>query len=274
MQASLPTQQELWNNRTGKKWVTFQPELDVMLEYVTARLMERAAIQPGDRVLDIGCGTGQTCALAFEQGATVTGVDVSGPMLRLAAKRLGDRAELILADAAQWSGKVLFDVAISRFGVMFFDDPVAAMAQIRSNLKSGGRLVFCCWQALALNDWANVPLLAIADLLDAAAPGNPFAPGPFAFADGERLHTILTDAGFVDIEIAPLSVDIIVADHGGPTRAARLATQIGPAAATMGEWEDARKAAAVERIQVAFTARCNTDRVTLPGAIWLVNALT
>lgn len=272
MTKTPPTQQELWNNRTGEKWVAFQPELDVMLANVTTRLMARAAIQPGERVLDIGCGTGQSCALALEQGATVTGVDVSGPMLKLAAKRLGERATLCLADAGQWVADKPFDIALSRFGVMFFDDPVAAMTRIRGNLKPGGRLVFCCWQAMALNDWANVPAQAIADLLDPAPPSDPLTPGPFAFADDERLHLILAAAGYTNIEIVPLTVDIVLTDQGGPDHAARLTAQIGPAAAAMAAWDEARKATAFAHIRDAIAARCNADRVVLSGAIWLVRA--
>ena len=179
---------DYWNGRAGAKWSARQAELDAMLAPVTAELKARVGSVAGLRVLDIGCGTGETCSIWLAGGAQVTGVDVSAPMLSSAAQRLQGQVKLVLADASVWRGEAPFDLAVSRFGVMFFADPDAAFANIASNLRPGGRLVFACWRALRENEWAAKPLNAIRELLPPAPAPAPNAPGTFAFADGDRLH--------------------------------------------------------------------------------------
>jgi len=212
---SNEAQIEYWNGRAGSKWAALQVHLDMMLSPVTAELKARAGQLAGQRVLDIGCGTGETCTIWLAGGAEVTGVDVSAPMLAVAAERTAGNARLVEADASAWMGDAPFDLAVSRFGVMFFDAPDQAFATIAANLRPGGRLLFACWRTPAENEWATTPLAAVRDLLPEAAPPAPHAPGPFALADRERLEGILRRAGFTEITIRPFDCSVCLAREGG-----------------------------------------------------------
>lgn len=171
------SQVELWNGRVGEKWVALDRHVETMLKHVTTKLHSRVGSVAGQRVLDIGCGTGETCLIWLEGGAEVTGVDISRPMLAVAANRTTGKVKLIEADASSWTGDTPFDVAVSRFGVMFFADPDAAFANTAANPHGGGRLVFVCWRPAAENQWVTVPMDAIRDLLPELPP-NATRTGP------------------------------------------------------------------------------------------------
>ncbi len=267
------TQIQYWNGRAGSKWVAEQANLDAMLAGVTVELRARAGSVAGERVLDIGCGTGETCGLWLAGGATVTGVDVSAPMLALAAKRTGGKVTLVEADASVWKAKEPFDRAFSRFGVMFFEAPQPAFQSIASNLRPGGRLLFACWRAPSENPWATTPLDAIRDLLPESPPPVPNAPGPFAFASGERVKGILEGAGFEGVQLHPFDFEVCLATTGGLDAAVAFVLQIGPAAAALAEVEDAVRAKAKERLYAALAPHVTGDRVALRGATWIVEGV-
>jgi SAM-dependent methyltransferase len=265
---------ELWDGRVGEKWAALQANLDAMLVEVTAELKRRAGSVAGRRVLDIGCGAGETCLAWLAGGAEVTGIDVSGAMLAVAAKRIGGRAALIKADAATWRSERPFDLAVSQFGLMFFDDPERAFAAIAADLRPGGRLLFVCWRAAADNQWVSVPMRAIRDLLPpAAAPADPHAPGPFALADRDRLRGLLARAGFADIAIEPFDCALHFASEGGVDAAVRLAMQVGPSGSALVGASPETLARAAERLQEALTPHAREDRVSLGGAVWMVEAV-
>ncbi len=273
MSESNGAQIDYWNGRAGEKWAAMQVSLDRMLAPVTAELAARAGAVSGLRVLDLGCGTGETCAIWLDRGAKVTGVDVSAPMLAVAAHRTGGRATLVEADASVWRGEPPFDLAVSRFGVMFFDAPGAAFANIAGNVRRGGRLLFACWRALAENQWVTTPMGAIRDLLPEAAPPDPHAPGPFALADRDRLRQIVEGAGFTNVEIAPFDFAVCLASEGGVPAAVRFSMQLGPSGAALAEASEATRAAAAERLAVALAPYERDGHVTVGGAIWLVEAV-
>lgn len=263
---------EYWNENAGLKWAEHQTALDAMLAPATSALIEAAAIQRGERVLDIGCGTGETSLIAVEAGAQVTGVDISEPMLELARSRADGRAEMLIADASQYQADTVFDLAMSRFGVMFFEDPVAAFANIRKNLKPDGRMAFACWQTPKVNDWVMVPMKAIKPLMPEAPETDPHAPGPFAFADPERLDGILREAGFSNIEITPHGIDVCLTQSGGVDGAVDFSSQIGPASRALGEVEEALRPKLLAALKEALAPHDRAGRVTLPGGIWIVKA--
>lgn len=265
-------QKEYWNDSAGAQWVAEQELMDAMLAKVTASLMSRAAPQSGERVLDIGCGTGETSLIAADAGAQVTGVDISEPMLALAAKRLGDRGEMILADASEYRDETGFDLIMSRFGVMFFDDPQAAFANINANLKTGGRMCFACWRAPQENDWVLVPMMAVKPFLPETPEQDPHAPGPFAFADADRLNGILGGAGFGEISIEPVDIEMVLSDVGGVDQAIEFVTKIGPAARAMAEADDAVKTQMYQALRDALLPHEENGRIALKGAIWIVQA--
>jgi SAM-dependent methyltransferase len=271
---------EYWNADPGQKWVRYQTRLDNVFTPFTARLMELARPAPGERVLDIGCGCGDTTletARRVGRAGHVTGVDVSEPMLALARKRKfdGARPEFILADAAAARlGEVRYDLALSRFGVMFFSDPVAAFKNIHANLKPGGRLAFACWQPMPTSPWFAIAVQAVRAQLPPQAPPDPHAPGPFAFADPARVEAILRDAGFSGIAVKP-AVDPLMLAAPGPDcleDAASFGLDIGPASRLLADATDAQRAAARTALIEALRPHVTAKGIALDGAIWLVEA--
>jgi ubiquinone/menaquinone biosynthesis C-methylase UbiE len=198
-----------WNGAQGRTWAESMLETGRVVSPFGAAAMTAAAAQQGERVIDIGCGCGDTALeLARQVGASgsVLGVDVSAPMLVVARSRGAeaglDRLSFRDADASTAELPSGCDLLYSRFGVMFFARPELAFAHLRGALRPGGRCVFVCWRAPRDNPWAMAPLAAARAALGiTAVPADPLAPGPFAFADDVRLRAILADAGFAAIDL-------------------------------------------------------------------------
>jgi SAM-dependent methyltransferase len=199
------SERERWND---ERRYTVWPKRERLTDAVTALLMEALAPASGERVLDVGCGGGRS---AFEvarivgSGGSVVGWDLSEGLLALAEERLADsgagNVTFVLGDAqVERLPGPPFDAAISQFGVMFFEDPVAAFANIRAHLRGGGRLVFACWQPLEANPWFFSE--AVKPFVPPPPPREPGAvvPGPFAFGDAGHVTSVLEGAGFVDVE--------------------------------------------------------------------------
>ncbi len=266
-------QKTYWNDRAGLKWAAMQERLDAMLSPATAVLMDALGDVAGQHVLDIGCGTGETAMLAAARGAKVTGVDLSQPMLEAARARGIAGAEFLEADMGEYRAAVPFDGALSRFGIMFFDDPVAAFTNIHANLRGHARLTAICWQSPKVNDWAMVPAMAVKPLLPEAPPTDPHAPGPFAFADSDRVQGILTAAGFSDVTLTPHTIAVSLNQDGGLEAATDFACQIGPGAAAMAELDEAGRQRAREAIRNALAPHVDAQgRVTLGAGIWCIGA--
>lgn len=161
-------QTDYWNGDAGATWVRQADTYDRMFAHLGEEMLARAELSLGDQVLDIGCGSGATSFLAQEQVGTkgqITGVDVSQPLVTLSRERaeeLGSPAQFIKADAAIWSGSSLFDVIISRFGVMFFENPEDAFANLRNLTKPGGRLSFACWRRAEESEFFTLPMRVVA----------------------------------------------------------------------------------------------------------------
>jgi SAM-dependent methyltransferase len=191
-----------WNSAAGRRWVERQQSQDVVLGPILQATLERARLRQGERVVDIGCGTGaSSIALAERVGPSgqVLGVDVSAPMLARAAERLppGAPVNFVRADATTYRFESAeFDLLFSRFGVMFFAEPARAFTNLRTALKPSGRLAFACWRKFDENPWLQVPLRAALEHVPPPPRPGPEDPGPFAFASEQRVHGILSDAGF------------------------------------------------------------------------------
>jgi SAM-dependent methyltransferase len=263
-----------WNDKAGVTWAELQDELDRQIEPLGKAAIAALATRPGEHVLDIGCGCGQTTLdLASRVGATgsVTGCDISKPMLAVAKKRAAGtaHASFIEADAQTHPFKTAaFDAAFSRFGVMFFADPIAAFTNIRRALKPEGRLAFVCWRAMAENLWMTLPLAAGLKHLPPPPPPTPGAPGPFAFADPDKVRSILTGAGFADVDIRPH--DAVMSGNDLET-ATRTALRVGPLGALLREHPDARSAVETS-VRDLLAANLKDGRLNLPGAVWIVTA--
>jgi SAM-dependent methyltransferase len=265
-----------WNGVAGAQWVAEQARTDIMLAPVAEALMARAAIRTGENAVDIGCGCGSTTlAVAAAVGPTgrVLGLDVSAPMLARARERSAalDTVDYVCADATTHAFPTPFaDLLISRFGVMFFGDPVAAFANLRRALKPGGRLVFACWRAFDQNHWMQVPLYAAYAHVPRLPRPGPEDPGPFSFAEPERVTRILTQAGFAAPRFDPVDLTLDLAGGKGLDAAVVQARSIGAASRALQDQPEAARTAAIAAIREALAKHQVGGKVPLPGAIWLV----
>ena len=269
-------QAALWNELSGPTWVELQALLDRMLQPFADVLAETVRPVPGDRILDIGCGAGATTlALARKAGPTGAGlgVDISEPLVAAARARAAaeglSSAAFVCADAQTYAfDPQAFDAVISRFGVMFFDDPVAAFANIRGAAKPGGRLAFVAWRAPAENPFMVTGALAAAPFLPAVAPPVPDAPGQFAFADGARVHRILEAAGWSAIDVAPLDQPGVVPEADLMT----YVTRLGPAGMALRDADDTTRAKVTEALRTAFQPYIRDGAARFTSACWLATA--
>ena len=271
-----------WNERAGETWARLQERIDANFAALTTLALDAAAPGPGERVIDIGCGCGATVLdLARRVGPTgrVLGVDVSEPMVVRARARIAvqalTQAQVQIADAAtglfRW-GKA--DLMFSRFGVMFFAEPEAAFAHLRRQMRPEGRLLFACWRPLAENPWFTVPLEAGRRYLPPQPPADPEAPGPFAFADPERVRRILAAAGWRDIVARPQEAPMQMAGAGDLEGATAFATSVGALARLLAEAEPETRRVVERAVREALRAHDEPGGITLTGAIWLVSART
>lgn len=270
---------EYWNGDAGRCWTRNQARVDAVLAPVAAAVIERARVVSGEKVVDIGCGCGATSIeLGRRVGAAgaVLGLDISAPMLERARQRLPPdlRVAFALDDAATHAfARAAHDLLFSRFGVMFFGDPTAAFANMRTALRRGGRLVFACWRAAKENPWMTVPLQATYDHVPPLPRPEPEDPGPFSFAAEERVRRILGDAGFAAVALEPLDLHLDLAAGGGVEAALSFALEIGATnRAIEGQPEpviDAVKAS----VRRALAASAAGPSVKLPAAVWLVTAV-
>lgn len=270
-----------WDGASGDNWVEHQVRLDRMLRAFGDAAIAAAEIQQGDSILDIGCGAGTTSfALARHAGpdGRILGVDISPQLIAKARAdaAAADAVRFELADAATAAfDRESFDLLFSRFGVMFFDDPVAAFDHMRQALKPGGRLAFACWRRAQDNDWVRLPISAIRDFVP-LPPADPEAPGPFAFGDPIRIDRILTEAGFTDVAITAFDAEI---PYGrGDTRAEaiedalRLGFAVGPLSRALAGQPDDIRARAAEAVRAAFATRPGETSILIDGASWIVTA--
>jgi len=268
-------QAAFWNDAAGRTWVEAQDPLDRQLEPLGRRGMAALAPAAGERVLDIGCGAGATSlALAEAVGprGEVLGVDISAPLLDAARRRARGVANLRFAeaDAQTYAFEAgAFDAAFSRFGVMFFADPAAAFGNIRRALRPDGRLAFVCWRKPEESPIITLPMqAAIPHLPEPPPPATPAAPGPFAFADPDRVRGILQTAGFKTIDLTPHDEKV----GGGDLEAVvALAFKIGPLGALLRETPHLRPKVEAA-VRAAMAAHDTPDGVKLNAAVWIVTA--
>jgi SAM-dependent methyltransferase len=277
-QAYNEEQRARWNGTDGEFWAREQDRMDRILAPIIGPLLAFAVPEPGSSVLDVGCGCGATTAELVRlvgPSGRVTGVDISEPMLGRAKERLGEytNATFLLGDAADVPLQdIRANLMVSRFGVMFFGDPVAAFANLRTGLVPGGRLRFACWRPIHQNPWLQVPLHAVYEHVPRLPKPAPEEPGPFSFSDPERVTRILTAAGFRTPTFTALDVRLDLAAGGTIEDAAIHASETGPARRALTGHPDDIWACATDSIRRALAPYASSTGVELAGAVWLVAA--
>jgi len=272
-------QAEYWGkSASGMKWLTFEEQIAASFAPVVDLLLERAALKPGQRVLDIGCGLGDVtlaAAQAVGPGGHVLGVHISAPFLERAGLRASGMGNVgfALADAqSEPFAPAERDAVLSRFGMMFFSDTVAAFANIARALKPGGRMTFAAWGPLAGNPWFYLPHRAATDRLGQMPKVDRNAPGPLAFHDIDRVTGLMAEAGLADIEAQ--AVDLNLTPPGGLEGAAALCTRLGPAARVLAHFNgsEADEAAIRDAVSAALEPYVEGGEVLMPATINLFQA--
>jgi SAM-dependent methyltransferase len=269
-----------WNEVAGPRWVGRAETQEARNIEVADLVLREAAARPGERVLDIGCGPGATAlplASAVAPGGAVTGIDISEPMLGLLRRRIAERGitnlTALLADAQTHRFEPSsFDLLTSRFGVMFFGDPVAAFRNLGSALRPGGRLCMAVWSSIADNLHWKIPFDIAVARVGPPAPSAPNAPGPMAFRDPAYVRNFLNAAGFADITVEKRPFHVI----GRSARSeADMAVALGPTGRLLDEKgaDEATRQALAREIEPAIAAYAAANgEVRLPGAVLLVKA--
>jgi SAM-dependent methyltransferase len=266
-----------WNEGAGAKWAANQARLDRLFAPLTQALIAAAAPRPGEHVLDIGCGCGDlSLAAAALVGPTghVLGADISRPMLeraraRQAVEGQGLALDWLEADVMTHAFEPTADLLISRFGVMFFADPLAAFINLRRGLKPGGRFAFLCWQRREAVEWMQWPLDQVSSVFP-TTPATLGTPGPFGLADESTTMRLLAQAGFSAVTADPVEAALTIGEGPDPVDdALALLLQTGPCASLFNEAGVAARAQAKPLLRRALEAKVQNGAVRLGGACWL-----
>ena len=265
-----------WNEEAGARWVRAQGAVDRMVAPLTARLMEATDVQPGEHVIDVGCGCGSTTlefARRVGKEGRVIGVDVSKPMLEQARARSAEISQVMLEHADAQThvfepGSV--DLVTSRFGIMFFTDPVRAFANLRTSLRDRGRFVAMCWQAPEHNPWLTFIPSAFPDLDLGSLPGPEDGPGPFSLSSPARVHEILGQAGFSRIDLEPFAAKVKLGET--VDEVFEGLTEVGPFARILAEAADDQREALLTRARTFLDAHYRSGPPLLDAAVWIVVA--
>ena len=270
-------QAEAWNGETGQHWVENRDRREASLRTFLPHLLTAARIAPDAQVLDVGCGCGETTLLAARQAAKghALGADLSAPMLAEARRRAEAEAlanvTFTQADAQthlfEPGG---FDAAISRFGVMFFDDPGAAFGNLARALRPGGRLAFLCWRAQEANEFYTLPRQALAPFLALPEPAAPGEPGPFALSGPDRVRGLLTAAGLDTIELTAVDEPMRVGDDVEDAVEYQLSTPVNRSA--LAATDEPTRDLASDALREALRPHATNRGVELSGSAWLVTA--
>jgi ubiquinone/menaquinone biosynthesis C-methylase UbiE len=272
-------QKQFWSGAGGDVWVDKQREMDIMLNPLGERVIQGLDLKEETKILDIGCGCGATTleiAKIVNQGEVI-GVDISEPMLERATQTASDMALTNISyqvkdvQVDEMPNKY-FDIAFSRFGVMFFEDPFEAFNNINHSLKDDGQLSFVCWQHASLNPWQSLSIQVIKEFLDLPAP-PPKSPGPFAFEDKSYIEEILNASGFRDIEIKDNQEDIVMFSGKSIREACEDYLTINPVVTEMLKNSPSElREEILEALIGKFSNYHKDDGLLFPSATWVVSA--
>jgi SAM-dependent methyltransferase len=268
-------QSKLWNGLAGQAWVELQELLDQVLKPFEDLLVEAALAETASDVLDVGCGAGSTTiAVARRLGAkgSAVGIDISDPLIAAARARAeweGVRASFIRADAQTYAfHPASFDMIISRFGIMFFDNPVRAFGNLRQAARNDAGMRFIAWRSAAENPFMTTAERAAGPLLPNLPARRPDAPGQFAFADQSRVQCILEESGWGEIDIRPIDVDCTFAEKD----LLHYVTRLGPVGQALHEADEKTRNQVIEAVRAAFDPYVHGAQVRFTAACWFIGA--
>lgn len=268
-------QATLWNGTAGRAWVDAQPLLDQMYKPLETLLTDAVSAAAPQRVLDVGCGSGSTTqAIARQLGADgdCVGVDVSEPMIAAARARVAQDsspARFVQADAQRHPFEpASYDMIVSRFGVMFFDDPVEAFTNLRHAAREDGLLQCIVWRSAADNPFMTTAERAAAPLLPNLPARRPDEPGQFAFADRNRVRRILEDSGWSAIEFRAVDVDCTFPE----SQLVYYLSRLGPVGRILHEVDEPTRGHVIELARGAFEPYVHGADVRFTAACWMVSA--
>ncbi len=274
-QGTNRNQAELWNGAAGRAWVDAQAVLDRMFAPVEDLLAGAVAAAAPRSVLDVGCGTGSsTVAVSRLLGAAgqCLGIDISAPMIgaaRARAERERSSAMFITANAEHHSFEpASVDMIISRFGVMFFDDPIQAFSNLRRAAANDATLQLVVWRSAVENPFMTTAERAAAPLLPELPARQPDGPGQFAFADRNRVRAILQESGWAQVEISPVDVECAFAERDLDL----YLTRLGPVGMFLEQQDEATRAQVVATVRAAFAPYVHDANVRFTAACWTVAA--
>jgi SAM-dependent methyltransferase len=267
-------QTRLWN-AAGCAWVEAQETVDRMFKPFEDLLVDAVAAKRGSRVLDVGCGTGgTTLAVARLLGANgrSTGIDISEPMVaaaRARAEREGSPAVFVCADAQTYPFEpASFDFSISRFGVMFFADPVRAFANLLRGASKGAEVRYIAWRSPAENPFMTTAERAAAPLLPALPPRRPNEPGQFALADPDRVRAILDESGWTAVDIQPIDVACTLPEKG----LLHYLSRFGPVGRVLHDVDESTRTRVIETVRAAFEPFVHGGDAHYTAACWMIAA--
>jgi SAM-dependent methyltransferase len=267
-------QARLWNGLAGAAWVDAQAVLDRMYQPFEELLVDAVRAAGARRVLDVGCGTGATTVAAARAAGAALGVDVSEPMIaaaRARAEGVGAPARFVCADAQVHAfDPASFDMIVSRFGVMFFADPVQAFANLRRAASPAARLRFVAWRSATENPFMTTAERAAAPLLPSLPPRRPDAPGQFGFASAPRIVSILQAAGWAGVDLRPVDVECSFPEP----ELIRYLTRMGPVGQVLHEANAPTRTRVVEVVRPAFEPFVRGSEVRFTAACWMASAST
>jgi SAM-dependent methyltransferase len=264
-----------WSSVGADGWIELKAVIDKSFVPFTDLLLADCLAGSASRLLDVGCGTGDTTLAAARRlgpKAQCVGVDISEPMLAVAraeAQKEGASARFVCADAQAYAFEPnVFDWVISRFGVLFFDDPVRAFTNLRHASRGSATLRFVAWRSPAENPFMTTAERAVAPLLPAMPPRPPDAPGQFAFADRERVFGILERSGWADVQIRPVDIECALPEK----ELVRYFTKLGPLSRVLPEMDAGLRGRVIETVRAAFTPFVRGDEARFVAACWMVGA--
>jgi len=273
-------QKDFWSGKGGDIWVERQNAMDTMLSPLGEAALNKLDFNEEENVLDIGCGCGHTTLNIAERigpSGNVTGLDISEPMLKRAKE---SAIEMSLTNTSfkcvdvqtEDLGEAIYSTAFSRFGVMFFEDSIAAFKNINKSLISGGCLSFVCWQSPAVNPWQSLFIQEIKKFLELPSP-PPRSPGPFAFMESEYVSSILEESKFQDITIEGYETEVNMFSGRSLSDSVKDYISINPVVSGMlKESSENKIAEIIDSAIEAFSPYYTEKGLIFPSATWLVTA--